>query len=437
MEFFYGRQRELDVIDEIYAQAENHACFTVITGRRRVGKTELIKKSLEGKKGAYLFTSRTTEKSLCERWQEILRESLGLRIFGQVQTLSDLFGQIMDYSRQQHFTLVIDEFQDLEFVNSAFFSQMQDIWDSRKADSKISLIACGSVYSMMTRIFREQKEPLFGRATHFMHIKPFAPSVVKQILGDYNPGYSPEDLLCLYMLSGGVAKYVFLLMFAGATTKRRMLRCVTNMASPFLIDGKDILINEIGKDYGTYFSILCAISGGLTSQSEIDSVIQKNTGAYLQNLQKVFGIIEPVRPLCARPESRGVRWRIVDEYMRFYFRFIYANQDLIELGSYDALRERIERDYEPFTGMTLERYFTAKIIEDEQPARIGGWWDRKSRNEIDIITMDDAEKTCTAYEVKRQCKKIDLAALEQKCQTFMQNLPGYTCTVRGLSMEDM
>ena len=437
MKSFYDRKNELRALSEIEKQSASSACFTVITGRRRIGKTELLKKFLENKKGSYFFTSRVTEAALCRQWQALLERDIGLKIFGTVETVSDLFQQIMLFSQDNHFTLVIDEFQDLDYINKSIFSQIQNIWDSYKGRSKINLIVCGSVYSMMIKIFQDQKEPLFGRASHSIHLKPFTPSVVKEILSDFNPKYKAEDLLCLYMLSGGVAKYIFLLMYAGAYTKEKMLKAVCNMASPFLIDGKDILISEIGKDYGVYFSILTCIAGGLTSQSEIDSVIQKNTGAYLQNLQDIFGVIEQIRPLYAKAGSRNARYQICDAYLRFYFRFIYAHQDLVELGNYDTLKELIQRDYESFTGKTLELYFTEKLQEENKITRIGSWWDKKSQNEIDIVTVNDLEKTCHIYEVKRQKNKIDLSKVQEKAAIFMQNLPDHSFTVAALSMEDM
>ncbi len=434
---FYDRKKEIESLEQIEKNSFTNANFTLLTGRRRIGKTSLLKKFIEDKKSCYLFTTRTSEILLCHQWQKQLEETIGLKIFGSISKLSVLFEQIMQFSKQQHFILIIDEFQDLQAINPAFFSEMQNIWDSTKDGSKINLIACGSVYSMMIKIFEDSKEPLFGRATAKINLMPFAPSVCKEILKDFNPAYTNEDLLCLYMLSGGVAKYIFLLMESGCTTKSKMIEFVTGITSPFLIDGKDILVSEMGKDYGIYFSILSLISKGMTTQSEIDSIIQKNTGSYLSNLYKIFNVIKPVRPLYSKPESRNVRWQITDCYLRFYFWFIYSNQTLIELGQYDLLKTLILRDYETFTGKTLEQYFAEKIKEETQVTLLGGWWDKKSQNEIDIVAVNEISKTCSIYEVKRKPEKIDLKLLEEKATVFKKNIPDFSINYGGLSLNDM
>ncbi|MBQ5388516.1 MAG: ATPase, partial [Paludibacteraceae bacterium] len=95
-------------------------------------------------------------------------------------------------------TLMIDEFQRLYDINPSIMSEIQDVWDTYKDKAHIHLIACGSVYSMMLKIFRDKKEPLFGRATAEIRLQPFSTELLKQILSDSNPNYTSEDLLMLF-----------------------------------------------------------------------------------------------------------------------------------------------------------------------------------------------------------------------------------------------
>ncbi len=106
----------------------------------------------------------------------------------------------MDLSQHTHFTLIIDEFQEFANINAAIYSEMQNVWDSKKNGSKINLILCGSVYSLMTKIFQNAKEPIFGRATANLQLKPFDIQTIKAILSDHQPNYSSEDLLAFYTL---------------------------------------------------------------------------------------------------------------------------------------------------------------------------------------------------------------------------------------------
>ncbi|GAB1431927.1 ATP-binding protein [Spirochaetota bacterium] len=441
MTVFFNRKEELQSLGDILNQSYTSSCFTIITGRRRVGKTELLKQFLTAQckkeQSAYLFTFRSSESILCKQWQKDLEDQISLKIFGRVESLRDLFEQVFIFAQTQNITLVIDEFQDLDNINKAFFSQLQNVWDSYKASAKINLIVSGSVFSMMTHIFMHNREPLFGRSTHQIHLQPFTPSAIKEILGTFYPQFDQEDLLCLYMLSGGVAKYIFLLMEAKAFTKHKMIDYAISSTSPFLTDGKELLASEIGKDYGIYFSILSLISSGLTSQSEIDSIILKNTGNYLHNLEKAFSAIKPVRPLFSKPGSRNLRYFISDPYLRFYFKFIWANQSIIELGQYNALKEIIFGEYQSFTGKTLETYFLAKIAEEEKITELGSWWDKKSQNEIDIIALNAIEKTAIIYEVKRQKNKIHLSQLKEKAIFLNENLKDYSIRFEALSMSEM
>lgn len=244
--------------------------------------------------------------------------------------------------QERPLTLIIDEFQDFTRVNPSIFSDIQDVWDRYKDKAKINLVVSGSLYSLLIHIFEDEKEPLFGRLTTKLIVRPFTIVTLKEILGEYNPAYCQEDLLCLYMLTGGVPKYVSLLMDGGAAAKDAMLSFACGMGSPFLSDGKEILVSEFGRDYSTYFSILQLIASGKTTQGAIDSIIGKTTGAYLRNLEQDYSLISKNQPMFAKPGSRNIRWRIRDCYLRFWFAFVYANQSLVETGRSDLLLELVK-----------------------------------------------------------------------------------------------
>jgi len=434
---FYDRKTEMEVLNSNLEQSKKSSCFTVMVGRRRIGKTSLLLESFKEQKYLYLFVSRKNETLLCTQFQNEAEKALGLRIFGNIPQFRDLFEQLLIYATKEHYTLIIDEFQEFESVNPSIFSDIQNLWDQYKDRAKINFIVCGSIYSMMMKIFEDKKEPLFGRLTSKMVLQPFSVSVMKEILSDYNPLFTPEDLLCMYTFTGGVAKYITLLMEAGATTVDQMFHFVTRPDSPFLGEGKDLLISEFGKEYGTYFSILQLIASGKTTQSEIDSIIGKNTGAYLVNLEKAYSLITKNKPMFSKPESRKTRWSINDNYLRFWFRFIFPNQSLLEMGKYDLLREYIEKNYTQYSGLTLEKYFREKIAESERITDIGNYWDNKGQNEIDLIALNKLDKTAIIAEIKRNPQKIDLEILEKKIKTIEKELSTYKVELKGYSIEDM
>ena len=434
---FYNRTAELEILGRTLEQSKSSSCFTVMVGRRRIGKTSLLLESVKGQKYIYFFVSRKSETLLCEQFQKDATDALGLQIYGTITRFKDLFEQLLIFATKEHYTLIIDEFQEFDSVNSSIFSDIQNLWDQYKDKTMINFIASGSIYSMMMKIFENRKEPLFGRLTSKITLQPFAVSVIKEILNDYNPNYKSEDLLCLYVLTGGIPKYIDLLMETGAITKGKILDMVTRPDSPFIGEGKELLISEFGKEYGTYFSILQLIASGKTTQSELDSIIEKNTGAYLVNLEKEYSLITKNKPMFSKPESRKTRWSLNDNYLRFWFRFIYPNQSLIEMGKYDLLREFIDKNYEQYSGFTLEKYFRAKMAEEERITAIGSYWDSKGKNGIDLIALNDLDKTAIVAEVKRNPKKIDIALLQAKADSIKKELAKYKVELRGLSINDM
>ena len=436
---FYDRNKELDILRTNWEQTAERGRLTVLIGRRRIGKTTLLTKSAEdgGQPLLYLYVSKDNERVLIGKFQEAAMHSLGLQIFGRMETFAQFFEELLRYGIQRHFTLVFDEFQNFLKVNPAIPSHIQDLWDRYHEKGKINMVACGSIYNMMHNIFDNEDEPLYGRQDCRLNMQPFHISVLKQILHDHNPQYTSEDLLCLYALTGGVAKYVAWLMDAKATTKSKMLKWVTQTGSPYLSEGTELIMSEFGKDYTNYLSILQLIASGMTTQSEIDGVIGKNTGAYLDNLEKDYSYISRKLPMFSKPNSRNSRWQLDDCFLRFWFRFIIQNQALVEMERNDLLLEIVEKGYEQYTGFVLEQYFRQKWVEEERVTSIGNYWDRKGQNEIDMIALNDIDKTAVIAEVKRQKKKFNPTELGNKVATLNKELRNYTITQIGLTMEDM
>ena len=434
---FYGRNQEVERLTQLDNQSSKTSVFTLLVGRRRTGKTTLVKHTFANKSLLYLFVSNKSESLLCREWQQIIEHTLGVHLYGSASKIADLLREVMIFSRQQQITLMIDEFQRLYEINPSIMSDIQLVWDSEKDQAHIHLIACGSVYSMMVKIFRDKKKPLFGRATAELKLLPFSTDLLKDILSDYNPHYTSEDLLTLYMLSGGVVKYVELLLDAGAYTHENIIDAVCQTGSTFLTEGIELLVGEFGKRYQIYFSIMQLIANGLTTQSQIDSIIGVNTGRYLATLEEEYTLIRKVRPMYAKPNSQGVKYALHDNFLMFWFRFIESNRSLIEMEKYDLLKEIIHNGYSQFSGLILERYFRQKYSELPRVTEVGNWWDKHGENEIDLIAVERLDKRCVVAEIKRNPDKIDLQTVENKFAVLRPHFRGYTIQFQSLSLTDM
>ena len=436
---FFDRIRETESLKQIQEQSQQHAQFTVLTGRRRIGKTSLVLYAYKDVPYLYFFVSKKAESELCEAYQREMADKLGIPMLGRVTRFADIFEYLMQLAKRQPITLFIDEFQEFLKVNPSVYSDMQKIWDINKNEAHINLIVGGSVQSMIHKIFEDKKEPLYNRQTSKIQLNRFAPSILKEILAAHHPNYTSDDLLALYSFTGGVAKYVELLMDKGAFTRQQMIETIIHPDSIFLSEGKNLLIEEFGKDYGIYFSILTAIATGHSQRSQIEDIVGKEIGGYLSMLEDTYGIIRKHKPMFATTNS-NVRYRIEDIFLTFWFRFIFKYNYMLEIDAFDSLRSIVERDYETYSGKMLERYFKDKLIEEQQYTQIDNWWSRNGADEIDLIAVNEITKQASFFEIKRNEKELDLPLLEQRTNTCLvatRQLKKYTISAKGLSMEDM
>ena len=432
---FYNRDKEIKLLRDVEKESMSNAQMTVMTGRRRIGKTTLIKQAFNSQPFIYFFVARKSESMLCQELAAIVNESSGEDL-GDFSSFPRLFRALMNLSKRKPLTLVFDEFQNLQYAGRQLFSEIQNIWDSNKAESHINLVLCGSVYSMMTRIFDDAQEPLYGRATHRINIKPFTTATLKEILHDFNPNYMPDDLLTFYMLTGGVAKYVEQLINSNAYTHEAMIRHVLSFGSFFITEGREMLRDEFGQEFGNYFSILQAIADGNTERGNITNVVGIETGGYLDKLEKIYNIIDRHRSFLQPPGTRSVKYYIHDNFLTFWFRFIHKYRSAIEIDNMEYVQQKVMADYNTFSGFILERYFRQKYAETGLYNIVTNYW-KKGKDEIDLIAVNETDKQLVIAECKRQANRIDLEYLKQKARDICARHKNWAIQFKELSIEDM
>lgn len=438
---FYDRTNELAELQRIKNLSFNdHSRLTVVTGRRRIGKTSLIMRSIEDSPTVYLFVGRKNEATLCAEFIPVIAQSLETFVPNEIRTFRSLFQYLMELSVNRAFNLVIDEFQEFYNINESVYSDMQNLWDQYRRKSRMNLIVSGSINSLMQKIFQNSKEPLFGRADNIIKLSAFSLTTLKEIIHDHRPDYSNDDLLALYAFTGGVPKYVELFCDNGALSVDEMINFMIRENSPFTDEGKKLLVEEFGKNYATYFSILSAISGGINTQPEIEAALgNKSIGGQIKRLIEDYNIIVRKRPILAKEGSQTVRYEIQDNFIRFWFNYFDRHRSLIEIKNFVGLQAIIKADYPTYSGKMLEEYFKQKFAESFQYRAIGSWWDtRNGQDEIDIVALKLEKKQAVVAEVKRQKKNFKPELLAAKVEHLKRKLlPKYQIEMVCLSLESM
>ena len=433
---FYNRQNELEILKKADRLKSDRSVMSMLIGRRRVGKTTLVLQEYSTNPVLYFFVSKKSEQLLCEEFLEEIVDKLEVKVFGNITKFEQLFEYILELAKSIPFTLVVDEFQEFFRINESIYSSIQKLWDMHRDDTHMHFIACGSIYSLMKKIYENNKEPLFGRADFKIDLKPFKPSVLKEILED-NSAYSNDNFFDFYLLTGGVAKYIELFTLYKSFEIKSMIENIISPNSLFLDEGRSRLIEEFGKEYGTYFSILSLIASSKTSRSEIESILEKNISGHLARLENDYNIIRSIKPMGSKINAKVQKYEIVDNFLAFWFRFIYKYQSLIEAENFDRLKTIVFRDINTFKGKFLEKLFIELLKEKKQYTAIGSYWERGNKNEIDIVAVDDLEKKILICEVKLQEKRLNLGELVTKSEKLLQKYSDYDVEYKLLSVKDL
>ncbi len=350
----------------------------------------------------------------------------------------DLFQMIADYKPEEKKVLVIDEFPYMVKANPAFPSVLQNAWDEILKDSNVMLILSGSLISMMQKHALSYDSPLYGRRTSQMRLAPLSFTDI------YAVQKMPfEQAVEQYAVTGGVPKY--LEFFEDSRGLEEQIKDAVLSKSGFLYEEPNFLLKSESVTAANYFSIIKAIADGNHKLGRIAGVLGQETSAltpYLSALMDL-GFIEKKTPITEKnPEkSRKGLYFISDNFIRFWFRYVYPYKGELELDNMQLVLDEISKDFaEKFVAFAYEdicRNIFADLCRNGEisfvPSRIGSYWlnDFDRDTEIDVMAADHQNKRIFAGECKYHAQPVDVPvyyALKKKVDgaaEIRRAFPGY------------
>ena len=420
---FYDREQEINTIHEWIRLSEKRLQVGVIYGRRRVGKTRLINEAVRGHPFLYCFVERKPLSDLLSDFQEGLSAITDLFSGVTLESLIAFLNLLERLAERQPLVVVFDEFQNFRYIDPSVFSTFQKWIDANQDRTGLTIIFIGSMFSLMKKIFTEYKEPLYGRMTGQILLKPLTPIVEAEILSDLDL-FTPANWLRFHVLFGGVPRYYALLADRAENLSSPLEAIRELIVSPFAVlkdEGKALLMEEFGKKYMVYFSILQAISRGSTNRSHIANATGLNynrLGPYLDDLEKHYELIERRTPIFSKKEtSKNSNYRLYDPFTRFWFRYLFKYGRYLEIEAYDTLMSIIEKDLPVLEGIAFENMIRELLCILNRVGKwdfpfedIGGYWDRKNR-EIDIVVLNETKHTILFAECKLNARRVNQALM--------------------------
>lgn len=410
---FVNRQEELRYLDSAY-QSERFE-FVVIYGRRRVGKTELVKRFMEGKKAIYFLATATTKLDNIRRFKEASKNMVDL---GHIMDDWEAIFRYLAENVKERLLVIIDEFPYLIESEKGLTSKFQAIVDLYLNNTKIFLIFLGSSVSIMEKELLSYKSPLYGRRTGQIKLQPLSFIDAMELLKK-----DSEETVKIYGVTDGIPAYLREFkenMGFWELVHEKVLR-----PGSYLREEPLFILRQEFREPSTYMSIMEAIALGHRRVGEIINFcgFRDKTGIspYLRNLE-FSGYIVKEKPLLSKMK-KGYLYRLSDNFFNFYFRFIYPNLSELEIDELHLL-ERIKKEYDPYLGLTFEGIAREVLIEFNRRgllpfkfAKIGRWWHRG--REIDAVALNEDTGEILFLEVKwsdlseREVKSI-LRELKEK-----------------------
>jgi AAA+ ATPase superfamily predicted ATPase len=411
MNIFINRERELQFLEERYLS--NRAELIIIYGRRRVGKTFLLRKFLEGKKGVYFVVSRLG--NILQDFSEAIADQLGVYP-PMFLSYKDLFRYMAQESSRERTIFIVDEFQRLAESDPSFLMELQSAWDNFLRNSNIFLVLSGSSIGVIEKIALSSSSPIFGRRTGQLKLKPFTFKCAKEFM----KSWPCEDKIRAYAVYGGTPAYLTHI----DTSKTQIDNIKRNILEPSgpLHEEPYFLLSTETREPLRYMAILEAMASGATTLGEIASKSGISTNElprYIRTLEALLDLVEKRYPLLEEGRRGRATYIIKDNFIRFWFKFVRPNLYILELGEVERVAQRVKENLDQYVSQVFEEIAFQHFSHAVPAIRIGKWW--KGETEIDGVAIDEKTKTAYFMEAKWTNKPVDkqvLRQLEAKAQEF-------------------
>ena len=406
---FVNRKQELNILQEEY---EKENSFVVLYGLSRLGKTTLIQKFIEGKKAFYFFADKQNERMQIRRFQQQMAQYFQDDLLRKLEIYD--WESIFDYFLQkigdEKIIFVIDEFPYLCMGNKGFSSIFQRIYDEKLLKKNLMIILCGSLISMMYSEVLAYSSPLFGRRTAQIKLQAVSFPYYKEFF----LRKTHHELIEMYSLTGGIPKYIL-----SVQEKYLPLKNIKKFfldRDHYLYSEPKFLLQEEVNEMSRYFAILHSISLGNTKLSKIASHLALSTAGISAYISKLIDLdlIEKEIPVGEKLENtKKSLYYIKDNYLRFWFCYIYPYQSYLEIGNLEYPFHKIEKEFDVWVSKTYENLCRESILYSKEIPfpllETGRWWDKNT--EIDILGL--GEKEIVFGECKWSKKKVGLSVLQE------------------------
>jgi len=438
---FVNRQPELTFLNSILERKRPTAAqFILLYGRRRVGKTVLLRHWAEHVEVSHTYWAAEKEPAALQR-RKLFARLLGVEPAraATFDSWADCWQAIAAFLQStasgavadRRHILILDEFTYAVESDPAMLSSLQHAWDQQFKNSQVVLVLCGShVHTMET--LQARQSPLFGRLTGQWWLQPL-PFVALQ---EFLPNWSAEERVAAYAVVGGVPAYLEWL-DPGLSLSDNVRQVILAPGSMWVAEPTFLLYDEV-REPSTHLAILKAIGAGNHTLSEISDaalVSKAHLSAYLARLQELRLVDRrlPVTiPPAKRRRARRGRYHLNDPYFRFYFRFLAPNQDELTYHP-ERVLPRIREGLQAFVGMTAFEELSRQWVTEQGRAgklplavqEVGSHWSRAVQ--VDVVGINWAERALLLGECKWGIGNVDRAViremLENKTPKVLRDLP--------------